>query len=161
MNRLPLITTALLLVLWAAQTEAPAAAAAESYKGSLHTHTPNNDGDSSRRSGGRSPPFQEFGRDLSNPGKGWVMVKADALEAAKIADALKSGDFYASTGVTLENVEHSATGLTLSIAPAGDHKYTTYFIGAQGKVLSKWNGGLDPACLAQFAFLQSHNDVRK
>ena len=88
--------------------------------------------------------FKKFGPDFSNPGKGWVMVKADQLDAAKITAALRSGDFYSSTGVTLENVERSNAGLTISIAPIGDQKYTTYFIGARGEILSK-NGSMRPA----------------
>ena len=35
------------------------------------------------------------------PGRGWVYVRADALEPRMISEALDRGDFYASTGVEL------------------------------------------------------------
>lgn len=87
--------------------------------------------------------FKKFGPTFSNPGKGWVMVKADALDAKKISDALRSGEFYSSTGVELENVETSRTGLDVRIRRSGDFKYVTYFIGDQGKVLER-NVTLNP-----------------
>ncbi|MFN7938075.1 MAG: CehA/McbA family metallohydrolase [Bryobacteraceae bacterium] len=88
--------------------------------------------------------FKKFGPTFSNPGRGWVMVKADALDASQIAAALRSGDFYSSTGVTLETIERTATGLSLRIAQTGDQKYTTYFIGARGQILAK-SGAMQPS----------------
>ncbi len=81
--------------------------------------------------------FKKFGPTFSNPGRGWVMVRAEALEASQIAAALRSGDFYSSTGVTLETVERSPTGLSLRISRTGDQKYVTYFIGARGEILAQ------------------------
>ena len=37
----------------------------------------------------------------SSPGRGWVMVRAEKLEANALTEAMKRGDFYASSGVTL------------------------------------------------------------
>ena len=42
--------------------------------------------------------FKRFARNLSNPGRGWVMVRAAALDTGSIMKALRSGEFYASTG---------------------------------------------------------------
>jgi hypothetical protein len=81
--------------------------------------------------------FKRFGRTLSNPGRGWVMVRAAALDAASIVNALLSGDFYASTGVELTGVQATGTGLQIEIKPAGNFKFTTYFIGAGGVVLER------------------------
>jgi hypothetical protein len=51
--------------------------------------------------------------------------------------ALRAGDFYASTGVVLDEVEIGDSGYRLKIHPASDMKYTTYFLGAEGRVLGK------------------------
>jgi predicted metal-dependent phosphoesterase TrpH len=81
--------------------------------------------------------FKNFGPAFSNPGRGWVMVKSSALEAGKIAEALRSGDFYSSTGVELESIDASRSGLDLRIKRSGDFKYVTYFVGARGAVLDR------------------------
>ncbi len=86
--------------------------------------------------------FKKFGPTFSNPGRGWVMVRAGGLEAGKVAEALRAGEFYASTGVVLEDVERSKTGLRVKIGQTGDFKYTTYFVGAGGEVLAK-SGGME------------------
>jgi hypothetical protein len=87
--------------------------------------------------------FKQIGPGFSNPGRGWVMVKADALDAKKIADALRSGDFYASTGVELDAVGGSGNGLDVQIKQVSNLKFTTYFIGARGEVLER-NNSLNP-----------------
>jgi predicted metal-dependent phosphoesterase TrpH len=99
--------------------------------------------------------FKKFGPTYSNPGKGWVMVRAERLETAQIAAALRAGDFYASTGVVLENVERSTKGLSLRIAQTGDHKFTTYFLGARGEVLAR-SGSLE----ARYEFRGGESYVR-
>lgn len=81
--------------------------------------------------------FKKFGPAFSNPGRGWVMVRAEALDSSQIAASLRSGDFYSSTGVTLETIERTRTGLSLSISRIGDQKYITHFIGARGEILAK------------------------
>lgn len=51
--------------------------------------------------------FQTIKPDLSNPGRGWVMVKAEALTADAITDAMLHGKFYSSNGVFLKRYEPS------------------------------------------------------
>ena len=80
--------------------------------------------------------FKTFDRGLSNPGRGWVMVLAESLDAGSIIDALRNGDFYSSTGVTLGELSISRDELKVAIKANPALKYTTYFVGAQGKVLS-------------------------
>jgi hypothetical protein len=77
----------------------------------------------------------EFGRDRSNPGRGWVAVQAPAREAGAIMDALEEGRFYASTGVVLEEVRVSEDRLEIRIQPRGQFRFTTTFIGSGGRVL--------------------------
>jgi hypothetical protein len=81
--------------------------------------------------------FKTFDRDLSNPGRGWVMVRAESLDAENITNALRNGDFYASTGVTLSEISNSRDELKVAIKANPALKYVTYFIGEQGKVLAK------------------------
>jgi hypothetical protein len=81
--------------------------------------------------------FKSWGRQYSNPGRGWVMVRAAALTTADIMQALATGNFYASTGVELSAVEASPAELRLEIKPQGSRRYTTYFIGPGGQTLAK------------------------
>ena len=49
--------------------------------------------------------YHEYGVGKVNPGRGWVMVKAPFLTAEAIVKGMEAGDFYASTGVVLNEVE--------------------------------------------------------
>ncbi len=77
----------------------------------------------------------EFAPERSNPGKGWVVVKARALAAREIAENLEAGFFYASTGVVLHEIQIEPQKITIHIQPQGDFKYRTEFIGARGRIL--------------------------
>jgi hypothetical protein len=79
----------------------------------------------------------EFGPHRSNPGRGWVAVKARKLEAGEIIDNLEAGLFYASTGVELEDVMVSPLTIEVRIKQKSSFKYRTEFIGAGGTVLAR------------------------
>ena len=82
--------------------------------------------------------FKRPGDPLARgPGRGWVHVRADRLDARSLVDALERGDFYASTGVELQSVEASPSRLAISIKEVRGSKYHVQFIGRQGKVLSE------------------------
>jgi hypothetical protein len=68
---------------------------------------------------------------VSQPGRGWVMVRAEELSADAITKAMLAGDFYASSGVTLESVLPDKSGLTVRVAAQADVKYTIRFIGTR------------------------------
>jgi hypothetical protein len=74
--------------------------------------------------------------DLARPGRGWIWVRADTLSQSAIISALRRGDFYASTGITLRDLQVSDTLYRLEITPAGDRRYLTEFIGRNGRVLA-------------------------
>ena len=74
--------------------------------------------------------------DLARPGRGWIWVRADTLTPAAIVGALRRGDFYASTGITLRQLDVSPGEYRLEIAPAADRRYLTEFIGRDGRVLA-------------------------
>ena len=85
----------------------------------------------------------EFSRERANPGRGWVVVRADRLDAREIMERLEAGEFYASTGVALEDVRIAPDRLEIAIAAQSNFKYTTEFIGAGGVVLART--GANPA----------------
>ncbi len=78
----------------------------------------------------------EFGPTRSNPGKGWVVVRARSLNAQEIIDNLEAGQFYASTGVELEDVTVEPDRIEVRIRQRSSFKYRTEFIGSGGRVLS-------------------------
>ena len=73
------------------------------------------------------------GTSGSRPGRGWIMVRAKGLEPETLVRAIKAGDFYASSGVTLNDVQYdeAAKKLRLSIKSEGDAECTTEFIGTR------------------------------
>ncbi|MGH7599968.1 MAG: CehA/McbA family metallohydrolase [bacterium] len=77
----------------------------------------------------------EFAPGRSNPGRGWVVVRAKNLEAREIVENLEKGRFYASTGVELDDIKITSTQIEIHIAKHGDFKFRTEFIGAGGKIL--------------------------
>ena len=77
----------------------------------------------------------EFAPERSNPGRGWVVVKARTLSPLEIVQNLEAGLFYATTGVELNDIQIEPKKITLHIRQEGDFKYRTEFIGNQGRVL--------------------------
>ena len=75
--------------------------------------------------------YHEFDDNHANPGRGWVMVRAEELSAEAIVTAMEAGDFYGSSGVVLDDVAHSDGRLMLRIRPAEGVTYTTQFIGTR------------------------------
>jgi len=73
------------------------------------------------------------GKGDCRPGRGWIMVRAAKLDPDTIVRAIKAGDFYASSGVTLRDVRYDASKnlLQLEIVPEKGVEYTTQFIGTK------------------------------
>ncbi len=92
--------------------------------------------------------FKEWGRNRSNPGRGWIVVRARELSRKVLVEAMRAGDFYASTGVVLEDLSMADGALRLNIKQvrATDNNfelYRTEFIGRGGQVL-KIDTSLEP-----------------
>jgi hypothetical protein len=85
------------------------------------------------------------GKQTCRPGRGWIMVRAAKLEPDTIVRAIKMGDFYASSGVTLRDVRYDAGAgtLQLDIEPEDGAEYTTEFIGTRHGYDSKSEPRLD------------------
>ena len=88
----------------------------------------------------KQPPLFGLGTDDSHnyhdstgstPGRGWVMVRASALQPDKILTSINAGDFYASSGVTLKQVDFDerAGTLQIEVEPEGSDEYTIEFVG--------------------------------
>ncbi len=82
----------------------------------------------------------EFGADRVNPGRGWVSVRAAALEADQIVESLENGYFYASNGVELEDIQIDSTRIRIQIRQEADYRYFTYFLGSDGRQLGGAEG---------------------
>lgn len=73
--------------------------------------------------------YHEWFHTNSNPGRGWVMVRAGQLRADAIIAAMEAGDFYASTGVRLKDVRRGPRELSLEVEAEPGVTYKTEFIG--------------------------------
>lgn len=73
--------------------------------------------------------------NVAGPGRGWIVVRAAALEPRAILDAMERGDFYASTGVELLDVQTTRSAMTIEVKKDRWSKYRIQFIGRGGAVL--------------------------
>lgn len=65
----------------------------------------------------------------SNTGRGWVMVRTNDLSPESIVTAMEKGDFYSTTGVTLQDILFDGKTLSIEVKPENDIKYTIQFWG--------------------------------
>src|SRR5262245_12049685 len=75
--------------------------------------------------------------DVAGPGRGWVVVRAERLEARALLTAMERGDFYASTGVELADYRVSDQRLVVEVKPTTFSKYRIQFIGERGRLLKE------------------------
>ncbi len=75
--------------------------------------------------------------DVAGPGRGWVVVRAPRLEARALLESLERGDFYASTGVELQELDVSAERVRIAVRPAPSSRYRVQFIGKGGTLLQE------------------------
>ena len=59
------------------------------------------------------------------------MVRSERLEAGALVEAMQRGDFYASTGVVLEDVRSDGKSLGVTIDGEEGVSYTTQYIGTR------------------------------
>jgi hypothetical protein len=67
----------------------------------------------------------------SSPGRGWVMVHAQKLAAPDLIGAMRDGQFYASSGVTLSLVHDDSESLRVDIVKQEGATYVTEFFGTR------------------------------
>jgi hypothetical protein len=68
--------------------------------------------------------FQEWDLDVSNPGRGWVMVKSETLAPDAITAAMVKGDFYSSNGIVLSKVDINEKSYKIEIDTAATYLAT-------------------------------------
>ncbi len=68
-----------------------------------------------------------------SPGRGWVMVRAEKLDGSSLVEAMRAGDFYASSGVYLDEIAYDSEKreLTFEIRPDGDATFQSQLIGTR------------------------------
>jgi hypothetical protein len=71
------------------------------------------------------------GPALSNCGRGWIVVRARELSPDALFEAMRAGDFYASTGVALDDVRFDGRTLAVDVAREEGVTYTTRFVGSE------------------------------
>lgn len=72
--------------------------------------------------------YHEWGVGKVNPGRGWVMAKAPHLTAENVVKAIDAGDFYSSSGVTLDAVGRAGDEYRLAIRTEPGVSYKTEFV---------------------------------
>lgn len=75
--------------------------------------------------------YHDVRANLAVPGRGWVMVRVERVEPDAIVEALRNGDFYASSGVLLEDVRRDGDRLLVDIAREDGVQYSTRFLGTR------------------------------
>ena len=93
--------------------------------------------------------YHQIAIGKSNTGRGWVMVKASALSAPSIIEAMEKGDFYSSSGVSLSSIQTTKESFSFKISTEKGVTYKTWFVGTRNnfknsKDLAKRNS-LDPS----------------
>ncbi|HSD86050.1 MAG TPA: CehA/McbA family metallohydrolase [Kofleriaceae bacterium] len=86
-------------------------------------------------------------------GGGWVVVHA-RRDAQAILDALAAGQFYASTGVTLNRAEVENNELVVEVAPEPSRTYTITFV-ENGTVAATVNGPSGRRQVPQSGYLRA------
>ncbi len=67
----------------------------------------------------------------ANPGRGWVMVQAQALTPQALIEAMLAGNFYATSGVTIQEIQKDDQQLKIKINPETGIHYKIQFIGTR------------------------------
>lgn len=78
-----------------------------------------------------------WSRDAAKPGQGWIVVRARELSASAILSAMEAGEFYASTGPSIDRYDATAETISITIADWPGAKFTTQFIGDGGRILAE------------------------
>jgi len=84
--------------------------------------------------------FRVWGRPYSNPGRAWMMVRAEHADPAELLTALDAGLCYATTGVALAEVHAAGGELAIDIEQRWELHYRTTFVGVDGRVLDVQEG---------------------
>lgn len=93
--------------------------------------------------------YLEYKVGLSNPGRGWIMVKAPELTPEALVKAMEKGDFYATTGVLLKDIQSRKGVLSLEIEAKPGTQYIIQFWGARVPATGSPGQGRQPILLKE------------
>jgi len=79
--------------------------------------------------------YHDWSPTQSNPGRGWVVVRAEELSVDAIVDGLATGNFYSSTGIALSELDVTTGSIELRIEDDGETVHWTTFTGKGGRTL--------------------------
>lgn len=74
------------------------------------------------------------------PGGGFIFVRVKKLAKQDILDSIRTGRFYASTGVEFAQCSSTGKNIIVKVKPVAGQKYTIKFIGYEGKLLDERKG---------------------
>jgi len=77
--------------------------------------------------------YQVFDSKSANPGRAWVMVRADKLTPESLIESMKKGDFYATTGVSLKEISFKNKQLKIIVETEPAVNYRIQFIGCRAE----------------------------
>jgi hypothetical protein len=86
--------------------------------------------------------YLEYRIGVSNPGRGWIMVRAEELTPETLIEAMEKGDFYSTTGVELEEVNFKNNKLQVKVKPEKGIDYRIEFWGAKKAQAREENKGI-------------------
>jgi hypothetical protein len=75
--------------------------------------------------------YHETGPDRANAGRGWIVVRADTLSPEALLGALRAGDFYASSGVSIDDFGAADGHYRVDVAVEPGVTYRTRFVGTR------------------------------
>ena len=83
-----------------------------------------------------SHAFKEWRPEVTNPGRGWVMVRCDTLAPNAITHAMEQGNFYATNGVILSEVsfKNKQYRVQIDTAQTLQQLESPFVIGKKGSV---------------------------
>ena len=76
-------------------------------------------------------------RNAARPGQGWVVIRAERLHPRALLEAMERGEFYASTGVEISELQTNEQEIAITIKEDPTAKYRVQFIGKGGKLLKE------------------------
>ena len=82
----------------------------------------------------------EFSPLLANPGRGWVVVKAEKMSEDALMAGMRRGEFYASSGVAILDMKVARDEIVIEMAPYDTEEFTTIFRGKDGRELATVEG---------------------
>jgi hypothetical protein len=74
-----------------------------------------------------SHSYHEFGLGKTNPGRSWIMARCTHLTPEAVIKAMRTGDFYISTGTMLDDIRLTDGELKLNIRAEPGVSYKTEF----------------------------------